>query len=229
MPIRKPRLSRTEEEEYHRCLQEMQAEGIAVDIPKQTAEHASALDIMVVGGLATLIFNLRDGRAGYAIWLRLVARKSGLIVSECEISTKFDDQIVLESFDQRFPLCTLGQCRYPRAEVLNDLFPLRFHRRGYMFEGVILATGLEPIPKKYLQGMTLPVKLAFGDQFGGEFNAETELYVDRSTTPRPRLVSPTSIYDPEEVPATKEVPDNRRPHILGVLKNKLGLHPSKER
>jgi len=73
-----------------------------------------------------------------------------------------------------------------------------------MIEGVILATGLEPIPKEYVQGMTLPFKLAFEDQFRNEISAEAELSVDRSTKPRPRLVRPTSIYDSDGVGATSE-------------------------
>lgn len=206
MPTRRPRLSRKDEAAYRLCLQEMQAEGIDVDIPDQVPEHVPPLNISVIGGLATLIFNLPSGLAGYVIKLRLVARKSGLILpDECRITTKFDDQIVLETFDQRLPLSKLGQCEYPTAEVLNDRFPLKFHHRDRMIEGVILATGLEPIPKEYVQGMRMSFKVAFEDQFGNEISAEGELSVDRSTKPRPRLVRPTSsLFGPEGVPATTE-------------------------
>jgi hypothetical protein len=206
MPIRRHRLSRREEAEYRMCLQEMQAEGIDVDIPDQAPEHVPGLDIFVVGGLASVIFNLPGGNAGYAICLRLVAGKSGLILpDECRITTKFDDQIELETIDHRFTLCRLGQCKYPTAEILNDRFPLKFHHRGHMTEGVILATGLEPIPKEYLQGMTVPFKLAFEDQFGNEISAEAELSVDRSTKPRPQLVRPkSSLHDPAEIPPTSD-------------------------
>ena len=190
MPNRQHRLNQGEEAEYRRCLQEMQAEGIDVGDLDPAPEHTSPLDIIVVGGLASFIFNLPSGLAGYAIRVRLVARKSGLIMPDCEIATKFDDQIEPESFDQRLPLCTLGQCRYPTAEVLNDRFPLTFHRRGCMIEAMILATGLEPIPKEYLQGMTVPSRLTFWDQFGNEIGIEAELYVDRSTKPRPKWVRP---------------------------------------
>src|ERR1700730_17594107 len=105
MPILRPRLSRTEAREYGRCLRELRAEGIDVNCPDDSLEDVPALDITVVGGLASLIFNLPSGLAGYAIWLRLVARRSGLILPEYEITTKFDDQIVPESFPRRFPLC----------------------------------------------------------------------------------------------------------------------------
>jgi hypothetical protein len=213
MPVRMHRLSQRKEEEEGRCLQEMQAEGIDVDNLDQLPRRVPALDILVVGGPATLIFNLPSGLAGYAIWLRLVARKSGLIFPEYEITTKFDNQIVPESFPRRFPLCKLGQCHYPIAEVLNDRFPLKFHRRGHMIEGVILATGLEPIPRQYLQGMIVPFTMAFQDQFGNEISAEAKLSVDRSTKSRPRLPSAIGgLYDAEEVPATSE-PAGRQPKL----------------
>jgi hypothetical protein len=163
------------------------------------------LDIAVVGGLASVIFNLRNGLAGYAIELSLVASRSGLILPEqCEITTKFDRQIVLESFDLGGRVCQLGQCRYQKSQVLNDRFPLRFDRRGHLIEGVILATGLEPIPQEYVQGMTMPLKLTLWDQFGNEFGVESKLSVDRSTTPRPKRVRPRSSVESGEIPETRD-------------------------
>src|SRR6202790_549957 len=104
MPIQKARLSRSEQAEDRRCLREMYHEGV-VDILDDSLDDAPALDISVIGGLETLIFNLPSGLAGYAITVRLVARKSGLILMEPEISTGHDHQIVLESFDLGGPVC----------------------------------------------------------------------------------------------------------------------------
>jgi hypothetical protein len=219
MPILRPRLSRTEAREYGRCLRELRAEGIDVNCPDDSLDDVPALDITVVGGLASLIFNLPSGRAGYAIWLRLVARRSGLILPEqCEITTKFDDQIVFECFDPGGPISQLGQCSYLKAEVLNDRFPLRVHRRD-LIEGVILATGLKPIPQEYVQGMTVPLQLTFWDQFGDEFSAEAMLSVDRSTTPRQRSVRPqSSVYDSGGVPDTREPSGTEGPDVPAALR-----------
>ena len=70
MPILKARLTRSEEAEHRRCLREMYDEG--VDISEDSLDCAPALDISVIGGLETLIFNLPWGLAGYAIMVRLV-------------------------------------------------------------------------------------------------------------------------------------------------------------
>ena len=213
------RLSRSEEAEYRRCLREMRAEGIDVNSPDDSPEHVPALDITVVGGLVSLIFNLPSGLAGYAIWLRLVARRSGLILSDCEITTKSDDQIVLECFDLGGPDCRFGQCWYHKSEVLNDRFPLIFHRRGQMVEGVILATGLKPIPKEYVQGMTVPFQLTVWDQFRNEINVESKLSVDRSTTPRPKLVrSQISLRDSVSIPETREPLGREDPVVPAALR-----------
>ena len=217
------RLSRSEEAEYHRCLREMRAEGIDVNSPDDSPEHVPALDITVVGGLVSLIFNLPSGLAGYAIWLRLVARRSGLILSDCEITTKSDDQIVLECFDLGGPDCRLGQCRHHKSEVLNDRFPLIFHRRGQMVEGVILATGLKPIPKEYVQGMTVPFQLTVWDQFRNEINVESKLSVDRSTTPRPRLARlVSSLFDPERIPEKREPFVGKDPGVSVAVRSPIG-------
>jgi hypothetical protein len=143
-----------------------------------------------------------------------------LILPEpCEITTKFDDQIVFECFDPRGPISQLGQCSYLEEEVLNDGFPLRFHRRGHLIEGVIWATGLKPIPPEYVQGMTVPLQLTFWDQFGNEFSAEPMLSVDRSTTPRQRSVrTRSSVYDSGGVPDTREPSGTEGPDVPAALR-----------
>jgi hypothetical protein len=123
MPILKGRLNRSEEAEDQRCLREMYHEGV-VDISDDSLDCAPALDISVIGGPETLIFNLPSGLAGYAITVRLVAGKSGLILVEPEIATGHDHQIVLESFDLGGPVCELGQCWYRKSESLTTDSPL---------------------------------------------------------------------------------------------------------
>jgi hypothetical protein len=202
MPNLRTRLSGREEAEDRKRLREMHHEGVEVEIPDDS-ECAPGLDISVIRGIESLIFNLPSGLAGYAIALRLVAGKPGLILLDCEITTSFDDQIVLECFDLGGPLCRLGRRQFTKSEVLNDCFPLKFHC-GSMMGCVILATGLKPIPEEYLQGMMLPFKLRFWDQFKNEFSAEAELLVDRSTKPRRLGDTTSSLYGPEEAPATSE-------------------------
>ncbi len=74
MPILRTRLSRREEAEDRRYLGEMDHEGVDVEIPDDSPECAPALDISVIGGTESLIFNLPSGLPGYAIALRTSAK-----------------------------------------------------------------------------------------------------------------------------------------------------------
>lgn len=227
MCMRPRKLSPTETMQYRKCLREMKAEGVDVGAPEP--ENGSLLDVTVIGGLESLIFNLPNSLAGYAVRVRFLAVQSGLIMLEdFEITTKFDSQVVEEHFEG-LPFCRVGQCVYPASEVLNDRFPLKLSHRDRV-EGVLLATGLEPIPKEFLQGMHVPFNLAFWDQFGNEIRTVSQLSVDRSTRPRPRIQRPyPSLFGPEEA-ATCDWP-GFRPNLnrgrvpdtaADLLKNGMG-------
>jgi len=196
------KLSPCEAAEYRKCLREMKTEGI--DVGTVEPENDSRLDVTIVGGLESLIFNLPNGLAAYAVRVRFVAVQTGLIVLEdYEITTRFDSQIVAECF-KGLPECKVGQCAYPPSEVLNDRFPLKLRHRDRV-EGVFLATGLEPIPKEFLQGMNVPFQLTFWDQFWNEMRTTSQLSVDRSTRQRLRLAGPSrSLFGPDEAPAYED-------------------------
>src|SRR6476660_955982 len=102
MCMRPRKLSPTKTTQYRKCLREMKAEGVEVGAPEP---EDSLLDVTVIGGLESLIFNLPNGLAGYAVRVRFVAVQSGLIILEdFEITTKFDNQVVAEYFEG-LPLC----------------------------------------------------------------------------------------------------------------------------
>ena len=179
----------------------MQAEGIAVEIPECWLERARSLDIFVAGGPATVIFNLPGGGAAFAIWVRLVARRRVTIL-DCTMMTAWDDQIVLEGFfDEQTSHCWLGRRDFPRSQVLNQriMNSLKFHGADDTVEGVILFTGLKPMPLEFYQGMIVPFTLIFLDQNENEIRHEATLYVDW-TRRREREVARqnTSLYEPVE-------------------------------
>jgi hypothetical protein len=206
MPIRKPRLSRTEEEEYRRCLQQMQAEGIDVEIPERWLQQACPLDIFIAGGPVTSIFDLPGGGAAFAIWVRLAARRP-VTVFDCAMTTARDDQIVLQAFfDERTPLWRLGHRDFPRREVLNmrimDALTLNY---GRMIEGWILAVGLKPMPEAFHHGMTVPFTMALLDQNENEICQAGELFVDRTWKREDKFVGRGSgLYGRDETSATSE-------------------------
>jgi hypothetical protein len=202
MPERMHRLTPAEEADYIKRLQIMKAKGMDIEIPERWLERARCLDITILG-LETEVFDLPSGLAAYQIYVRLVALRRFTLL-DCEITTDWDDQIVLDgkSDDQR-NCYWFGRQRYEPEQVLNPrLTCLRFHHRDQMVEGMILASGLKPIPVAYSQGMKVPFRLTFLDQSENPISHDGKLCVYRSTQRKKGVIRRTSgLRDGEYVPA----------------------------
>jgi hypothetical protein len=203
MPIRKLRLSRLEEAEHLVCLRQLQAEGHDVEIPEQWPEKADALDIEVGPPLENMVFDVRNsGVVYYAIRARMMARRSEVILTDCEITPDWDDQVLLLNFDEGKILCKLGCLDFERREVLNSRLEnqVRFHDRGEIVEGWILASGLEPIPNQYRTGAIAPCRLNFTDQFHHEIEVRAYLSVLRTSRQENASVRPprSGLFDAGE-------------------------------
>jgi hypothetical protein len=161
----------------------MLAAGVNIQIREEWREQVpakDALDIRIAGSVATFVFELTAARAGYVISVRLVGRAPGAIL-DCRLTTSWDDDIVLASFsDDGDSMCRLGHLQYPRRQVLNPRIAnsMRF-APGKMIEGVIMATGANPIPEAYRHGLIVPIQLAFLDQNQNEIQENADLFVDR--------------------------------------------------
>ena len=120
-----------------------------------------------------------NGGVRYAVWVRMVARHVGSLL-DCQLTTRWDHDISLNSFDDRL-VCKLGEEEYSQADVLNQRIEesLRFHR-GDIVEGVILATGIRPIPRAFRQGMLMPFELTLEDEFENQTIVTGDLSVDRT-------------------------------------------------
>jgi|SRR5580704_9076093 hypothetical protein len=177
MPNLKRRLSRLEEATHRDYLRQLQAEGIDVEIPEEWQENSRALDI-VLG--ESVVFESLTGGVCYAVLVRLAALLSGLILTEWELSTDYDAQIVPASFNDRDPLWSLGSQVYRQCEVLNSRIEKNLVlSRGQMAEGWLLATGIAPIPGEYSNFAVAPFRLTVWDQFGDEICAAGRLSVLR--------------------------------------------------
>ncbi len=206
MPVRKSRLNRVEQAEYRAAAQQLQAVGLIPTIP-EGAECSRALHIVVFEGQASLVLDLSCGGVGYAIRVRLVAEQSGLTLLNCDITTEWDDEIFMAGFDERTPVCKLDWLEYQPRDVLNQRIDngLRFHHRGEMAEGMILAMGPGPIPPAYSHGMLAPVELIFEDQFENKFGVAAEVVVDRTAKPKnAALRRGTGLYGPQRITESSE-------------------------
>jgi hypothetical protein len=214
MAIRKHRLSRQEEATYLVCLRQLQAEGHDVEISEEWRENAPAMDIEVGAPWENMVFELRSGGTGYyAIWLRLVAKRAGVILLDYDITSDWDDQILLLNIDVGNPRCKLGWFEIERSEILNSRIEnyIRFPHRGDMVEGWVLASGLRPIPQQYREGTRVPFQLTFRDQFQQEAGVHAALSVLPSrkrenppVRPRPGLYGPAENQQVRESSVSEE-------------------------
>ena len=125
-------------------------------------------------------------------------------------------EISLLNFDEGSPICRIGWLTYSRSELLNQGFDnsLRFHYRGQMIEGTILAMGLQPIPAAYRTGMRVPFQLKFADPLGRQIDVEAELYLERMAKRKNAVVRlGTGLYEPHKTATTCAVSarDDLRP------------------
>lgn len=186
MPIKKRRLSQAERGTYFSAAQELRQAGFEIKIPEELLVSAHAVDVYLAspGGLGSMVSQSSNGGVHYAVWLRLVARHPCSLL-DWRLTTRWDHDISLNSFDGR-AVCKLGELDYPQADVLNQRIEesLRFGHRGDMVEGVILATGIWPIPKAFCQGMLLPFELTIEDEFEHRTIVVGDLSVDRTARPK---------------------------------------------
>ena len=166
----------------------------------------------MAGGCATFAFDLTAGRAAYVISVRLVGRTLGALL-DCRLTTSWDDHIVLTSFDDGGDsMCRLGLVEYPRDQVLNLRMQnsLRF-QRGQMIEGVILATGVNPIPEAYRHGQIVPITLTVLDENENQIRETADLFVDRLWKPKPKSARRTTgLFDRGRIVPTQEPVTSQR-------------------
>jgi hypothetical protein len=180
MPIKKSRLSQAAVGMHLDYLRQLQVDGLDVEIPEDWEENSRALKVVLAGPAENIVFESPTGGVHYAVLFRSVAERSGSALTDWGMSTRYDDQIVPESFYDRGPFCKLGGREYLQRGVLNGRIESNLvFSRGDMVEGLLLASGLALIPAEYGNGAVVPFQLSFWDQFGVETCFTGELSVLR--------------------------------------------------
>jgi hypothetical protein len=186
-------LTQAERTEHLVRAEQLRASGVEIEIPKDWQEQNRPLDIIVASPRECTVYESRSGGPHYAVLARLVAR-SGLILTDCDITTKYDGEIVLESF--RDAVCTLGGVEYCQRDVLNHHIENRLRLPcGEMVEGLILASGLARIPAEYRDGALVPFEITFTTSLGNVYGAEGRCSVSRAVQQEiPSVRRGTSLY-----------------------------------
>jgi len=207
MATMKRRLTRAETLAHLTRAKKMRADGVDIQIRQDWLEGARPLDITIRGGFEAMVYDLPGGGAAYAIWVLLVARRR-VTLMDCKLLTNWDSEIGLVGFfDDREPLWWLGNRDFPRRQVLNPriMNSLKFHGYDYTVEGVVLLTGLKPMPEAFYHGMLVPFTVVFLDQNENAIRKDGELFVDRTWRRKNAAGGRDSgLYGPHEASAPSE-------------------------
>jgi hypothetical protein len=98
MPTRKPRLSQAERGTYFTAARQLREAGVEIKSLEDLSQSVRAIDIIVAGGLGSLVSESSNGGVRYAVEVRLVARAACTLL-RCRMTTKWDGDIVLNSYD----------------------------------------------------------------------------------------------------------------------------------
>ena len=223
MPIRRRTLTKTERAEDLVRAEQLRASGVEIEFSEKSGEQNPSLDVIVAPPTANTVCELRSGGIVYLPFVQLVAR-SGLTVTDCDISTYYDDQIVLESFHDD-PICRLGRAEYWQDEALNQRIEDGLVlSRGEMVEGYILANGLRRIPRENGE-FAVPFKIIFFDQFGDEFPANGIFSVVRQVQrDNARVGKGSGLYGGDVIGKPPELfigEDARRRYLESLAQQKL--------
>jgi hypothetical protein len=201
MPIRRLSLSRAQLGRHRSAAQRLRASGLDVEIPEELQEDARAMDIHIAPPHINIVRQLSNGTVAYVIWVQLVALWARVILQDFRLAAAWDPDLMPLTDDGKGLYSFQKGFDYSRGEVLNHRLerPLFLHHRGDLVEGLLLATGLEPIPDAYQNSMGVLLEVSFMDQFKNDHPARAYAFVERSARQKARGLrreTSSGLYEP---------------------------------
>jgi hypothetical protein len=219
MPIRKARLSTTEIAKYLACARDLRGAGLISETPSEWRGNRGPLDIQVAPPPDSVVCVLANGCVYYAILVRLLSR-SALTLQDCEISTHWDDQIILASFEGQEQVIDSGGHLFQQSDILNRRLESGLRVGcGQVVEGWIFGLGLRPMPADYRDFFVVPCELTFWDLFGREFSVGVNLSVlCAPQRPKPPVSRGSGLYGPGNQPYELSVGEASRLRYLELVR-----------
>ena len=207
MAARKFHLTRAEEARYLARAQELQVAGVDCEIPDVWLRKSHCFDVFVAPREGNILCELSTGLTAYAIWVRLVALRSGSILEDVKIVPEWDSESILLSSECNGLYRVGDAVELTEREVLNRRIEdgLRFYRPGDVAEGWIVGSSLKPIPDGYRDRMLTKLRLTFTDQLGSDQVALGEVILKRSTRFRKSQSRVRGLQELSEVGRSHEI------------------------
>jgi hypothetical protein len=179
MPIRKNRLNRSEQAEYLAAAQQLQSQGVAIEVPEAWREQAEAVDVVI--DPTSIIYVLAPGQVLYALYVRMVSSINNFSLVAFDIVVDWEQCIDCTRDLPPYEFGPRGSVKFEEADVLNPRLSrtLHFKRKGDRFEGWLLGGGLRPVPNQYGPERPAPLLLRLLDSEDRPFDTKARVGVDR--------------------------------------------------
>ena len=193
-------LSNIEKQEYNANTKRLTAVGV-IHPEEQPSPKAQMCTVEQTGGPTESVVHASSaGGYGIAVWVCIVALKSGISIRKCHVAPKeWDDtDISLMDATEGVPYYTTrGGVEYPKMDVLNRwISPPRSLRQGQILEGVVIAQSLASLPAWCQSGISIEAELCFVDQFDNIYPLKVELMVIRDLKRSERPRRSTGLFGP---------------------------------
>jgi hypothetical protein len=181
----------TNKERQERAIRARRLCGNGVAIKVEDPWQDSVLRIRQVGMPEdSRAFDLGGG-SGFSINLNIIVTNNNISISSIALNPIWEDPSIAlfcdpEEIGARFSnYCFIGKkpIEFERGTVLNHrLIRPELFRAPARFQGLLLFTGLEPIPKAFAHGSVVAATLVVYDQFDVRYPFQFKLWVDRSNS-----------------------------------------------
>ncbi len=195
MPLRKSRLTRTEEEQLRARLSHLKQIGIMVGpIGDHSPTEPERFSLEQIGpNYFARVHELDDGDVAVAVPAKLVIRKPGFIITEARlIPSWFDSEINLDNvpYDKAFLERIMPVLEGLPPTILNrEFIGRRVPLRTCQIEGVIIGIGYGPLPANLRDDTLVTMKLVLRDQSDGVYSFDFTAYVDRGIMNRKKYLA----------------------------------------
>jgi hypothetical protein len=200
---------------YAERLRQLNRLGFVMPLEFRAMDNSRNSEIVVQQAgpdIESPVFDLRDGRALYVVWLSLWTERPGVRLYDVRFEPPWDDHNFLRM--PTFADSHIGDyyrlpngLEYLREDVLN----FNFVKTGWRLpnvhvEGVVCALSATSIPEQYKHGASIPVGIRFFGRSGQELvSVEVMLWADRwddravtRPTPSPHIAG--CVEDPDISP-----------------------------
>jgi hypothetical protein len=193
-------LSKKETHEYDVNAKRLMAAGV-IPPEENPLRQAPMLALDRAGGPAdSFVHAPPTGGYGIVVWLCIIAEKTGVTLSGCQITPrKWDDTAIqlVDATEGVYSYAAFGGVDYPTINILNRwISSNRSLRRGKVLEGLVMMRSPRSLPEWCIDGISIEADLRLFDQFDNVYPLNVELRVMRDTersVERPRR---TGLFGP---------------------------------